>query len=727
MSEPIPPLSSGTLLGERFEIAEHIASGRFGLGYIGRDLRRGDRVFIKELAPLTCASRHGDLVSFEGLSPSLATQLRRQFVGEAKVIGKYNFCGVPSIRSTLCEFGTAYWVSELVEGADSLEHERRLDSDRALSIFEQLLDLVGQIHSRGLLHLNITPRHILVSRNGQVFLSDFGRTQQWLIDIEDAAMQLCSPGFAPIELYNERADRSPATDIYSLCACMYAVLVGSVPASAVELAGRTKLVSLQALRPDVDARLCSAIEAGLKFYASERPQSCSELRKLLHTEVGAVQVSSLDAHDIRSLKIRNLKFLSHECPSCGELIVRPKPLRLHECPVCRMGKILPRNYSHRSCPVCHSGVLSTVANGEPPALCPMCGEGRLSKTRLGFRSKLFRFSCTQCGADLRERQDGFVQVYKDNVEHGALETWTHLKSHHPRSQAVSLCDSCEAQFDKTEDSRWRQIIPHGLTAGHRVLYSDEWSRVAKGLDPGAGTHECDFCNADFFVEGEKLTLLSAPDDPHGFAATHVGRVMTWQEMRWLAVGKRSLKPGVVCEHCQTEFDVEQKQWRLVRTTNKSLVAWIDHLHIWADWHRLAQELPRIHETEASEEAIKLAIVDAYRQGEIDFDDKGTIWRGPAKLLASVDPEVRKLDGKLRIKDGTLEISRGFRTLRFALESFENASLEEGVLALTKRGEANNLLIDVHEIEMTVKLRSGDRTVLLEVADLAARLKHEIRP
>ena len=94
-----------------------------------------------------------------------------------------------------------------------------------------------------------------------------------------------------------------------------------------------------------------------------------------------------------------------------------------------------------------------------------------------------------------------------------------------------------------------EVFLDGVGQGASSLYPEEWARVASGLEPGTGNAHCLTCDADYFVEAGTITLLSAREDPFGFAEIQLGRLLTLEEVRWLAVGKESPRPGVVCADC----------------------------------------------------------------------------------------------------------------------------------------------------------------------------------
>ena len=118
-----------------------------------------------------------------------------------------------------------------------LARSGRLDVDGALDILYQLLETLEGIHAESVIHRDIKPANILVLKNGETELIDFGAAREWHADVTLHHTVLFTPGYAPLEQMTERGKRGPASDIYSLSATMYHCLTGTVPPSAAERYG----------------------------------------------------------------------------------------------------------------------------------------------------------------------------------------------------------------------------------------------------------------------------------------------------------------------------------------------------------------------------------------------------------------------------------------------------------------------------------------------------------
>ena len=332
-------------------------------------------------------------------------------------------------------------------------------------------------------------------------------------------------------------------------------------------------------------------------------------------------------------------------------------------------------HARRACPAC-PGILSEA---RPLArdVCPVCRRGKIRLRRLDPRV------CPIC---------------RTGVLHRPSRRWAKGAVEDPLT-----CDGCAVRFDPETDGQWR------LAGSERRMYPDAWARVAAGLPATAGDLFCDGCDADFVFHADRLTLLRAPEDPHGFAAAYLLRPLPRERVRWLAVGKRSPHPGLVCDRCVTEFDHSARLLRLVDSTDRRLARYAGEIRGLEAWHRIAEGLPEPGQEIDLEARIATVLVAAYRRGEVGFGELA--WRGPATF-----------DGRatmLIARDEGLRIGRGLRIRQMPIVDLQNLRAEGD--RLLAEGPDGPFEIGVEPVEMVARLRSGDRAVLLTAEDLSARL------
>ena len=125
-----------------------------------------------------------------------------------------------------------YMVLELCPGGslgDRLHRQGALPAKEARDIGVGLADAVAAAHAAGVLHRDIKPGNIMVNRYGGVALTDFGLAAMPRPGRElSVTREALTPAYAPPEAFR-MADPSPAGDVYSLAATVYALLCGRPP------------------------------------------------------------------------------------------------------------------------------------------------------------------------------------------------------------------------------------------------------------------------------------------------------------------------------------------------------------------------------------------------------------------------------------------------------------------------------------------------------------------
>lgn len=729
-------LPLGTVLAGRFEIHSVLGRGGFSVAYIANDLTQQDSCVVKELAPTGAVRNDADL-DLSHVPSTNPQRLRKRFMDEANMLGKLESPGILHLRDAFEEHGTAYYVTDMLPGAKTLDkviaQEGRMSPEQAQDILYQLMDILEAVHSKKVLHRDLKPTNILVSPNGGVYLIDFGAAREWHADSAALQTVLFTPGYAPLEQLSDRGRRGPATDIYALCATVYHMLAGEPPRPAAERADGTSIAPLSRLRPDLDHPFVQAITAGLNLRFHERPQTVAELRAMLvipDTQERAQ--SGIDAYDTAILRLQKFTFNKNGCPVCSGMMERIKPLRAAMCPVCREGSLKERELSERQCAKCKNGVLHLRKTKFPLLFCPRCHHGLLSFHRRGLIKKSLVAVCPECDAGLIGDENG--ARYEDQPE-AELRPWDQWRAVCGRSMEAWVCDECSMQYDVVPGGRWAQVDAKGTPV--LEYYPDEWARVAVGLKPDAGNVYCEGCDADFWEDGNTMTLLSFRIDPFRFAARYADQAIPLENIPWLGAGKTSGNRGLLCPQCDTEFDEDGDFFRLVHSPSVRLSRYSERKLVMQDWHRLAQGLPPTGEEHAFLEKLDQVIAEAYLDGEIVFDFKNptVLWSGSAKELQEEEhigpppPEdepkhyVVLSEGNLTVT--TTDMSYGGRILKkfkAPLEGIVRFSAEENLLHLSVSGEQDPRVFELEPAELDVHLKSGDHTIWIGAELLEEKIR-----
>lgn len=132
--------------------------GSFGQAYVAEDAKLGRKVVVKRLHP------HW----------RLDPKVRAGFLREARIAGQLNHPNIVTVHD-IDEAGDAI-VMEYVEGGNLEERLRRgpLPAPEALRIADEVLRGLERVHAEGIYHRDLKPANILLTKDGQAKIADFG-------------------------------------------------------------------------------------------------------------------------------------------------------------------------------------------------------------------------------------------------------------------------------------------------------------------------------------------------------------------------------------------------------------------------------------------------------------------------------------------------------------------------------------------------------------------------
>lgn len=283
-------LPVGTALSEgALEIKEFISEGGFGLTYLTED-SEGVASVVKECFPKTICRRSGTQVGVRSASQkSEFERLVRVFVREARKLSKLSHPNIVQIRRAFAENGTAYMAMDYVDGLDLLtgvaEKKLRLTPTEIVIMTQKLLSALEYVHGEDMLHRDVSPDNILISKSGEPVLIDFGaakENQSIAGNKNSGEVQIVKESYSPQEFHLEDAAHVPASDLYGLAATMYLAISKKAPINS---ATRTSEIAQQ--KPDPYVPLAGKytgypkgfldmIDKAMAVFSKDRPQTASE-------------------------------------------------------------------------------------------------------------------------------------------------------------------------------------------------------------------------------------------------------------------------------------------------------------------------------------------------------------------------------------------------------------------------------------------------------------------
>ncbi len=260
---------TGMEIQGRYELAERIALGGMGEVWRATDLRSGRAVAVKILRP----ELQGDEI--------FLTRLR----AEAKNASGLRHPNLAIVLDAGERQGTGWIVMELVQGrplSELLAERGTLPPEEILTILAQVARALQVVHDAGVVHRDVKPSNILITREGLAKLTDFGiSTGTNQLPMTAAGMVMGTAQYlAPEQAMGNFA--TPAGDLYSLGIIAYEALCGHRPftgASQVDIAYQHVNSPVPPMPQTIPAAVRQVVLDLLAKRPAERPFSARELAR----------------------------------------------------------------------------------------------------------------------------------------------------------------------------------------------------------------------------------------------------------------------------------------------------------------------------------------------------------------------------------------------------------------------------------------------------------------
>lgn len=306
-------LPSGTILkGEAYtyEIVRVLGQGSFGITYLANVRLSGSlgmlnssvTVAVKEFYMKDINGRSGNEVTY-GSNSDIYHNYRNDFMKEARNISLLKHQHIIKILEAFDANNTCYFSMEYLEGGNLNEQilsRGRLSEYDALKYIIEISEALQFMHDNKMLHLDLKPQNVMLRKNGELVLIDFGLSKQFDHNGEPESSTRIGGGtigYAPLEQVNyKKGDGFAATlDIYALGGTLFKMLTGITPPDASSIFNDgfpIETLQCYGISDDIILLISSAMEP-LK---RKRPQTVryflNEVNRLLpdcHYEIKEIQ------------------------------------------------------------------------------------------------------------------------------------------------------------------------------------------------------------------------------------------------------------------------------------------------------------------------------------------------------------------------------------------------------------------------------------------------------
>jgi serine/threonine-protein kinase len=324
----VAPLALAEALRDRYTIEREVGRGGMATVYLAHDLRHDRPVALKVL--------HPDLA---------ATLGPERFQREIRTTARLQHPHILPVLDSGEAAAQLWYTMPYVEGEslrDRLRRESQLPLDDALQITREVADALSYAHSQGIVHRDIKPGNILLSR-GHALVADFGIARALQVaDTEQltaTGMAVGTPAYMSPEQAGGASSVDGRSDLYSLGCVLYEMLTGEVPYTArtpqAVIAKRViePLPRVRTLRQSVPESVEQAINRALAVAPADRFPTAAEFARAITQPLLTRDTTTASAWQrmaVRGWRLRGLATLALGIVLVGGVLLawlraRPEP------------------------------------------------------------------------------------------------------------------------------------------------------------------------------------------------------------------------------------------------------------------------------------------------------------------------------------------------------------------------------------------------------------------
>ena len=253
-----------------YEIISTLGDGGLGTVYKARQISMGRIVALKVL--------HRKWLRDE--------EFKKRFLLEARLVGRLSHQNLIQVFDFGKEKGVYYFSMEYVDGPTvegTIDLEGPMPPDKALDIAVQILRAISYIWGHKIVHRDIKPGNIMLTKGGVAKLGDFGFVKSgWDSMLSTDGEVLGTPDYISPEQALGMEDIDFRSDIYSLGATLYHMLTGEPPfegsgSQVMRKHVRAEVRPIREVNPDVPDAVCHIVEKMMAKDPGDRYQRTEQL------------------------------------------------------------------------------------------------------------------------------------------------------------------------------------------------------------------------------------------------------------------------------------------------------------------------------------------------------------------------------------------------------------------------------------------------------------------
>ncbi len=258
----------------RYEIIKELGQGAMGTVYLGKDPKINREVAIKTL-------KYGDV------DADKLAEVKKRFFREAEAAGRLSHTKIVTIFDVGEEYDMAYMAMELIKGKDLSEYcskDKLLPVKRVLEVVSSVAKALDYAHRHDVVHRDIKPDNIILLKNNQVKVADFGIARVMTASKTQTGVILGTPNYmSPEQVAAEKVDGR--SDLFSLGVVFYELLTGEKPFKGDNLTNlmyaisNASYVPLSEVKQDIPSCCGAIIEKSLTKSVRKRFKSAAEMGK----------------------------------------------------------------------------------------------------------------------------------------------------------------------------------------------------------------------------------------------------------------------------------------------------------------------------------------------------------------------------------------------------------------------------------------------------------------